>query len=969
VILTVATDAIFGSVAASFPPHRPFTPHRVASGGIDGTNTGVGGAGGTSPGGGAGGGDTGGYTGGGAYGGGGGGGSGFTGGGGGDSVPFQSTGGPGVDVGQPFTTFTNPAGSIFHGGVGGQGNTGYGATGGGGAGVGGGGGGGGGSYIYGGGGGGGAGVGGGGGAGGYGAGGVGGPGGNITGTARIINNGKIYGGAGAAGITFRDGTPGGAGNGGDAIGVGGGGGLAGGNGGAGGVGGGITGPATIINSGLLQGGNGGAPSLPGLTDGGVGGVGVRGSNLTIVNSGTIAGGFDGNTGTVQSNAILFTGGANSLELQEGWVIGGNVGNASGVTGTTNTLILGGSSTNLSGNGAATGTIFDVSQIGGKYQNFDLFQKSGASTWQLTSTTAVTTPWTITGGTLQISDDAALGSPNGAFTFGGADPDTGLPGSGTLEVTATTSATRNVVLNNIVGFANTIDVSGANDYTIGGVISGQGGLTKADSGALILTANDTYSGGTTIGAGTLQLGNGGTSGAIVGGVLDNGTLAFDHSDTLTFGGMISGTGAVNQIGSGTTILTANDTYSGGTTIGAGTLQLGNGGTSGAIVGDVTDNGRLAFNRSDTVTFPGVISGSGGLSQLGSGTTILTADNPYTGGTIVSAGTLAVGDFAHQSAALSGGGPIAVDAGGTLGGYGSVTGPVTNSGVIAPGNATPGFLGSPIGAFTIKGNYIGAGGTLAVNTFLGGDGSPSDILAISGAGMAATGNTMVRVTNVGGPGAETTNGILVVNAVNGATTTPGAFTLANGELRAGAFDYDLFRGGVSPAAPTTGSCARASSCRRSFHRPRRRSCPRSRRLGLRSCHPSRRRTLFRPASSFRSSGRSSPPMGWCSLWRGNWGFRSSARSTTGSAIRTSRTVAPSRQSSLPPPRLLRSTCRPGSRRQCRPRNPGRRLVRFFRPRSGAASSAKPSTTTTAPSPIHAPAAISGASRAASTFCAVR
>jgi hypothetical protein len=84
---------------------------------------------------------------------------------------------------------------------------------------------------------------------------------------------------------------------------------------------------------------------------------------------------------VQSNAIVFTGGVNSLELQSGWVINGNVGNASGVTGTTNTLILGGSSTNLSGNGTATGTIFDVSQIGAKYQNFDLFQKSGASTWR------------------------------------------------------------------------------------------------------------------------------------------------------------------------------------------------------------------------------------------------------------------------------------------------------------------------------------------------------------------------------------------------------------------------------------------------------------------------------------------------------------------------------------------------------------------------------------------------------------
>ena len=214
----------------------------------------------------------------------------------------------------------------------------------------------------------------------------------------------------------------------------------------------------------------------------------------------------------------------------------------------------------------------------------------------------------------------------------------------------------------------------------------------------------------------------------------------------------------------------------------------------------------------------------MSQIGSGTTILTADNPYTGGTIVSAGTLAVGDFAHPTAALSGGAPIAVEAGGTLGGYGSVTGPVSNSGVIAAGSATPGFLGSPTGTFTItgdltnqgavqlgsgdsignvlhvNGNYFGAAGsTLAINTFLGGDGSPSDRLVINGAGAAATGNTAVHVTNVGGPGAETTNGILVVNATGGATTASSAFTLANRELRAGAFDYDLFRGGAGGSQP--------------------------------------------------------------------------------------------------------------------------------------------------------------------------
>jgi outer membrane autotransporter protein len=93
-----------------------------------------------------------------------------------------------------------------------------------------------------------------------------------------------------------------------------------------------------------------------------------------------------------------------------------------------------------------------------------------------------------------------------------------------------------------------------------------------------------------------------------------------------------------------------------------------------------------------------------------------------------------------------------------------------------------------------NYIGQGGTIGLNTYLGDDSSPSDRLIISGG--SATGSTTLTIHNTAGPGAQTTaNGILVVNAVGGATTAPGAFTLANGELRGGAFDYDLFRGGVS------------------------------------------------------------------------------------------------------------------------------------------------------------------------------
>jgi autotransporter-associated beta strand protein len=169
-----------------------------------------------------------------------------------------------------------------------------------------------------------------------------------------------------------------------------------------------------------------------------------------------------------------------------------------------------------------------------------------------------------------------------------------------------------------------------------------GQVNVFSGSTILTGTNLYSGGTTIAAGaTLQLGNGGATGSIIGDVVDNGTLAVNRTGVLTLAGDISGTGNLTLAGGGALVLTGTNTYSGGTTINAGTLQLGNGGTSGSIVGNVVDNGVFQVNRSDVFSFGGVISGTGSFRQIGTGTTILTGINSYSGGTTIAAGTLAAG----------------------------------------------------------------------------------------------------------------------------------------------------------------------------------------------------------------------------------------------------------------------------------------------------------------------------------------
>ena len=216
-------------------------------------------------------------------------------------------------------------------------------------------------------------------------------------------------------------------------------------------------------------------------------------------------------------------------------------------------------------------------------------------------------------------------------------------------------------------------------------------------------------------------------------------------------------------------------------GAGSYLLG---SKTLIVG----SNNLSTTVSGTISDGGNQGGTGGsLVKVGTGTLTLSGANTYTGLTTISTGAINL-----TGSLLS---PVSVEQSGTLGSTGTVFNTVTNAGTVAPGLGLP---ATQFGTLTVN-NYVGASGTLALRTFLGGDGSPSDQLAITNGGTA-TGSTSVRITNVGGPGAETTsNGILVVNAINGATTAPGAFMLAPGELRAGAFDYRLFQGGLNGSDP--------------------------------------------------------------------------------------------------------------------------------------------------------------------------
>ncbi|MEK7949495.1 beta strand repeat-containing protein [Luteolibacter soli] len=210
-----------------------------------------------------------------------------------------------------------------------------------------------------------------------------------------------------------------------------------------------------------------------------------------------------------------------------------------------------------------------------------------------------------------------------------------------------TGTTSVVLNDMVTPGSVTFDHSTKSYSLSGsgAISGVTNLVKSGTGTLTLATNNNYTGETVINAGTVQVGSGGTAGSLgTGAVINDGTLAFNRSDAVTIANAISGMGSLSQLGAGTVVLTADNSYTGATTVNAGrTLQVGNGGAAGSL-GDttaVTNNGTITFNRSGTFTVTPPITGSGALIQNGPGTVILAGDAGYTGTTTIAAGTLQVG----------------------------------------------------------------------------------------------------------------------------------------------------------------------------------------------------------------------------------------------------------------------------------------------------------------------------------------
>ena len=403
--------------------------------------------------------------------------------------------------------------------------------------------------------------------------------------------------------------------------------------------------------------------------------------------------------------------------------------------------------NLGSGGGSVDTAGNDVTLNGVISGVGNFDKAGNGTLALASTNNYGGTTSISGGTLAIGAADRLGSSAPLMIAGGAT----LRTTGAMTLTAAIDLT---------GGTGTIDTNG-NNVTFSGQLNGTGSLTKSGTGTLALTSNNAYSGGTTIANGTLAITATNRLGA--GNVtIDGGaTLRADAGFTLTKNVALSG--GTGSIDTGGNSFTASGVISGPGTLaktGANTLTLSANntytggttvsagtlrGTAGSIRGNVTNSAVLEFNQNSSGTFSNVISGTGSVTKAGTATLTLSGANTYSGGTTVSTGTLQGTTTSLQGDIVDNAGVVFNQAGD--GTYGGV---LSGAGTLTKadaGKVTLSGTNTYNGLTTVSGGILSVTGAIA-NSSVSVDGGVGATLAGTGTtGPVTVSGTVAPGTSVG------------------------------------------------------------------------------------------------------------------------------------------------------------------------------------------------------------------------------
>ena len=303
----------------------------------------------------------------------------------------------------------------------------------------------------------------------------------------------------------------------------------------------------------------------------IGTVTVTGPNSLLLSAGNIAIGNDGSGTLTVSAACLVSAPTATIAVRTGSVGTLNIGAASG----------------------------SAAAMPGEFNAGSIDMGNGTATINLnhTSNALVFSPAITGNGTVNVLAGTSIFVGNSTYLG-----NTTISAGATLQLGGAPGFTNSGGIDSSVANNGTLIANRADALTLPGLISGSGQFQQLGAGTTILTGVNTYSGLTTISAGTLQIGNVTSHSSLgTGAVVDNSVLEVNRFDNYSLANPISGTGQFIQLGTGITALTADDTFTGTTTITAGTLQFGGNGTTGSVASNIIiDNSILAVSRSNSLT---------------------------------------------------------------------------------------------------------------------------------------------------------------------------------------------------------------------------------------------------------------------------------------------------------------------------------------------------------------------------------